>query len=290
MTPALRRSVVPTARGAFCALTAGPADGKVTLLLHGFPDLPDGFAPIVEALAAEGRRVVAPYLRGYWPSPLRGPFDLETLTGDVVDLARTLSPGARCDLVAHDWGAVIAYAALAEHPASFDAAVTLAVPHPLSFLRALLGDPAQRRRSWYMGLFQLPFAEHLVRRDDFALVERLYREWSPGFAVPSRHLELVKRCFATSLEGPLGYYRAMLSPPATAIRRVLAARRRRIPHPTLHLAGAQDGCIGAEVGADDARFFDGPRTRRVLPGVGHFLHLEAPDVVAAEVIGFLGRR
>ena len=287
MQEPLSRGVIPSSRGAFCALHAGSAGAPVTLVLHGFPDVPDGFAPVLRALARAGRRAVAPYLRGYWPSPLSGPYDLATLARDVIHLAEVLSGDAPCDVVGHDWGAVLAYVALATSPGRFRRAVTMSVPHPVALAASLVRDAGQRRRSAYMGSFQLPFAASRLRGRGSSWVEDLYRAWSPGFEPPGEHMALVARGLEVSREGPLGYYRALRSRASLGVLRRLASPGGRIPHPTLHLTGARDGCVASHVGADDARYFDGTRERRVLDGVGHFLHLEAPERVAREITGYL---
>ncbi|WP_405970477.1 hypothetical protein OG496_09850 [Streptomyces sp. NBC_00988] len=42
----------------------------------------------------------------------------------------------------------------------------------------------QQRRSWYMFFFQTALAEPAIARDDFAFIDRLWREWSPGYELP----------------------------------------------------------------------------------------------------------
>jgi pimeloyl-ACP methyl ester carboxylesterase len=69
--------------GTFHALQGGDPDGQPTLVLHGFPDHPPTATPFLAELGRRGRRVVAPWLRGYAPSPTAGPFDLAALTGHM---------------------------------------------------------------------------------------------------------------------------------------------------------------------------------------------------------------
>jgi pimeloyl-ACP methyl ester carboxylesterase len=88
------------ARGAFALRVARPARPHpvgTVLCLHGFPDTAATFDPLLDALADAGFVAAAPTLRGYRPSPLAGPFDLDTLADDALDLAAALSPDApRC--------------------------------------------------------------------------------------------------------------------------------------------------------------------------------------------------
>jgi pimeloyl-ACP methyl ester carboxylesterase len=269
-------------RGTFHAIELGARDARPLVWLHGFPDHPPTALPFLEHLTRT-HRVIAPWLRGYAPSQIEGPYDLDTLVGDVLALIDHVSPDAPVDLVGHDWGAVITYAACLAAPGRIRRAVTMAVPHPLTFLRALR-TAAQMRRSWYMALFQIPGSERLVRANSLALIDHLWRTWSPGFTLdPSRRAAL-HACLAESLPAPLGYYRAMVRPFGNARTR-LGRLARPIATPTLQLHGADDGCVLPPTGDDARRFTD--RELAVIPEVGHFLHLEAPDRIAVRVGSWL---
>ena len=52
---------------------AGPADGPVVMLMHGFPYDIHSFVDVAPQLAAQGCRVIVPYLRGYGPTRFRDP-------------------------------------------------------------------------------------------------------------------------------------------------------------------------------------------------------------------------
>jgi len=276
---------VQTPRGDFPALVEGPEGGPVALLLHGFPDVPHTFAQTMKLLAAGGMRAVAPYLRGYAPGPLGGPFDVETVAADVAAMALALSPTRPVTLVGHDWGAACSYVAAARFSKMFDALITVAVPHPLAFLASLAREPAQLRRSWYMLLFQAPWlAERALERDGFALVDRLWADWSPGFTPPPGHLDRVKGCLAASMPRPLGYYRAMAWPPAQAVGRLFDGSARRIAVPTLYLHGRRDGCIGEGSGRGQERYFTGPFRAESIDDAGHFLPIERPALLAERVL------
>jgi pimeloyl-ACP methyl ester carboxylesterase len=95
-----------------------------------------------------------------------GPFDMKNLVRDVLALIDRLG-AKQVDLVGHDWGAAITYAICAAAPQRVRRAVTLALPHPLTFV-CMLRTGTQLRRSWYMVLFQLPGSERLVLANDMA--------------------------------------------------------------------------------------------------------------------------
>lgn len=288
----MERVFFDTTEGRFAALVTEPAQGAEArgsvLYLHGFPDQPETARALFAALAAEGYRVIAPFLRGYAPSPLEGPFSLEQLARDALAIASRACGDEPVFVLGHDWGAVITYALCALAPSRLRAAVTMAVPHPLRFLRAL-ATPAQRARSWYMLLFQLPIAPLALRAMDRALIDRLWRAWSPGFALAPREHSALHRCLAESGAAPIEYYRAMVRPVLPAVRRLRGPLSAKLTVPTLHLQGADDGCIGTDAITDCERYFAGRFEQRVLPGVGHFAPQEAPATVAAMACEWFAR-
>ena len=270
--------------GAFTALAAGDPAAPVVLVLHGFPDAPHTFAPLLAALATSGRRAVAPYLRGYAPSPLAGPYDADTLAADVLALADALSPDRPVALVGHDWGAIITYVACARAPSRIAAAAALSVPHPAAFLANL--DPAQLARSAYMLAFQVPGSAAAAAAFDFALIDHLWRTWSPRYTLPAADRDALHATLRTSWPAPLLYYRALFRPARAALAR--ARRRDRLAVPLLYLHGAGDRCIVPRAGDRAEQFFTAGYRREVLPG-GHFLAAESPALVAARITTWLDR-
>lgn len=272
----LARTTFALPVGVVHALVGGDPAAPPLLYLHGFPDHPPTATPFLEALSRT-HRVIAPWLRGYAPSPRVGPYDMDTLAADAAALIDQLAGPA--DVVGHDWGGAITYTLCARSPARVRRAVTLAIPHPGTFLRSLAYSK-QWRKSWYMALFQLPGAGFLAARDDLALIDRLWRDWSPGFTLDAARRAELHACLVASLPAPLAYYRAILRPVTTLVDRLRTADA-RIPTPLLQLHGAADGCIVPPTDADQRWFAS--RTLEIVPNVGHFLHIESPDVIAARV-------
>ncbi len=271
------------------ALAAGDESAPLALCLHGFPDVPETYASLLPALAERGWHAVAPYLRGYAPSALEGSVDIDGMVADVLGWADHLSPDRPIALVGHDWGAAMSHFVLRRHPARVRAAVLMSVPQPFAMLRN--ASRAQLRKSWYMGFFQLGrLADAVVARDDFAFVERLYRDWSPGFEAPPAHLGAVKRSLAASMPRPLDYYREVARGGVRSKRWLdeLADPAQRPAVPVLYMHGERDGCIGPEVARGQEALFAGPFEQVVIEGAGHFLQLEADEEVNARILGFLG--
>ena len=278
----------------FSALSQG--SGTVVLCLHGFPDSMRSFRFQLPALAAAGFRAVAPTLRGYEPSsqPADGDYHLVRMAEDVVGWIDDLGQ-ERVHLVGHDWGSLIAYAAAALAPERFHSVATLAMPHPSGIRReGLRRVPSQLRNSWYIFFFQLRgIADAVVEARDWAFIEKLWRDWSPGWELPAEELAAVKR----GLEQPgvkkaaLAYYRAVFGFLSAASKETARLFSSRTLVPTLALTGALDGCM-------DTRFHDIAMSGEDFPAgfevvrlddAGHFLHQEKPEKVNRLLLEWLRR-
>lgn len=253
------------------------------LLLHGFPDDAGSMRGLMERLAGEGYRCRAPYLRGYGPSgkPADGNYRLDAIAEDVIGLAEEFGTKPVL-LIGHDWGAALAYIAATRRPDLFERIVTIAVPPLPAFERGLRRHPAQFRRSWYMLFFQLRgIADWVVRRNDFAFIDRLWRDWSPGWAYDPERMREVKASLsaAGSLKAALGYYRQNLS--------LRPQKHAPVPTPGLVMCGRNDGCVGVEIFEGLERDFSAPVQFEVIEDAGHFAHLEQPEAVWERIEAFL---
>ncbi|MEY4579288.1 MAG: hypothetical protein RL701_3991, partial [Pseudomonadota bacterium] len=243
------------ASGHFRYLDQGEATAPLIILAHGFPDYPKTFLPLMQRLCMAGYRCVAPFLRGYAPSILTGPFDRQRVGDDLADLAEALCPDTPVVLVGHDWGAAATYTAVSRWPQRFRRAVTLGVPHVAAFEQNLWHNRAQQQRSLYMAFFMLPgLPERLLPRNDFAYVDKLWQRWSPTYVPDVEYMREIKSCLRNSMPGPLGYYRALRPSRMREVQAELDARM-SIYVPLLHLHGREDGCIAYDMAAGQSRFF-----------------------------------
>jgi pimeloyl-ACP methyl ester carboxylesterase len=273
---------VSTTEGEFAALRAGRRGAPLVLVLHGFPDHPPTFETVIEEIAAAGHDVVAPWMRGYGDSVAGGPYEPEQLARDALAIAAACSD-APAFVVGHDWGAVATYAACSIAPARVRAAVTIAVPHPMAFLRSFVRT-AQLARSWYMFAFQIPGFERIVAARDLALVDLLWRRWSRGASLPTAERAALRADLAAHWPAPIEYYRDTARKARGGIRGPLTET---IAVPVLQLQGADDGCIAPSACRGQARWFTGDFRAEVLPGAGHFAHVEVPGLVADRVISWI---
>jgi pimeloyl-ACP methyl ester carboxylesterase len=115
---------------------AGPQDGPVVVLLHGFPQHNDSWDAVIERLTAQGYRCLAPNQRGYSPGARprrRRDYVMTELVADVGALIDA-SGADKVHLVGHDWGAAVAWGAAAEYPERLATVTPVSVPHPGAFL------------------------------------------------------------------------------------------------------------------------------------------------------------
>jgi len=294
-SPVVVRPATVQANGLqFGVLEAG--SGPLALCLHGFPDAAHTWRHLLPALAGAGFHAVAPFMRGYAPTriPADGAYQLGALVADAVALHEVLGGDSDAVLIGHDWGAEAAYGAAAYAPDRWRRLVTLAVP-PAALDEVLFSDYDQLRRFFYLFMFRDPagFAEAVVARDGMAFLDRLWREWSPGFQ-PGEHLAQVKQCLRqrANLTAALGYYRAAgAAGEGTGTTAWYAAQQqaagRQPPQPTLYLHGARDGCIGVELARGTERLLAPSSRMTVIDDAGHFLHLEKPSAVNDHILSWV---
>ncbi len=147
--------------------------GRPVLLLHGWPDSSDVWRNQVSFLVANGFHTITPDLRGFGRSdrPERvSAYLLENAVADAVGILDAFDIGA-ADIVAHDWGAAVAWFMAMAHPDRVHKLVVLSVPHPLA-PRTL----RQREMAWYQLFFQFEgIAEAWLQHDNWALFRQLLR-------------------------------------------------------------------------------------------------------------------
>jgi pimeloyl-ACP methyl ester carboxylesterase len=265
------------------------------LCLHGFPDHAPTWQHLMPELAGAGYHVVAPWLRGYSPTGLApdGNYQTAAVALDALAVADQLAGDRDAVLIGHDWGAIASYVAVGHRPDRFSKLVVMAVPHQAALAARFLTTPAQLKRSWYIFFFQNPLAEFILPGDDFAIVDMLWHDWSPGLVPDHAFMRELKDTLGApgSAAAAISYYQSMLGTKAgdPELDAVQAASSVPTPVPTLYLHGADDGCMGVElvVESELRPFFPAGLDLQIVPASGHFLHLDQPEAVNRRVLDFL---
>lgn len=263
---------------------AGPADGPLLILLHGFPELWWAWHRQITPLAEQGYHVVVPDMRGYNTSDAPDGIDayrLEALSGDILALADSFGAD-RFRLVGHDWGGVVAWDVAASAPGRLERLVVMDGPNPDLWKRSILKHPTQALRSSYAAFFQLPWLpETMLGAFDFAGLRAMIRysarpgTFEPGDLDP--YLEAWSH--PGTLTAMLNYYRALR-------RRPVPSHPRRITPPTLILWGEKDSALEGHVARYALDCCDAGHLT-IVPGTTHWLHHEEPERINAELIAFL---
>lgn len=265
--------------------------GPLALCLHGFPDSAHSWRHLLPDLAAAGFRAVAPFTRGYAPTSVApdGMYQTGALSADANALHGALGGDGDAVIIGHDWGAPSAYGAAGSAPDKWAKVVGMAVPPGGAMGAAFVGNLAQIQRSWYMFYFQHPLSDMVVPANDYAFIDMLWRQWSPGYD-GAADAENCKACLRDPghLAAALGYYRATIGagPRTPDYDAIQSAGGGELTQPTLYLHGADDGCIGRDV-AESITTFSPWATLRIVEGAGHFLQLEKPAEVNALIIDWI---
>ncbi len=259
---------IPVGKWVFDARAAGPENGPLVLLLHGFPQSSFEWRHQVPVLAAMGFHVVAPDQRGY--SPGARPAAVEDyatphLVEDVIGIADALGADA-FHLVGHDWGAAVAWFAALAHPDRVRSLVAISVPHPSAFARALANpEGEQARMSGYMQAFRSEGAEDRFLSDDAALLRRIF----DGAGLRPEEIQTYVDLLGTrdAMRAALHWYRAMS---LTSVRPVAPIRM-----PTTYVWSTGDVALGREAAELTANFVEGPYRFEILDDAGHWVPEEA---------------
>lgn len=252
-------------------------EGPPVLLLHGFPDSARVWRNQVPALVDAGFRVITVDQRGYGRSDKPEgvePYAIPYLANDVVAVLDDAGV-EQAHVVGHDWGAPVAWVTASLFPARVDHLVAMSVGHPAAFAGA--GLP-QREKSWYMLLFQFEgIAEQWLSADDWAN----FREWM-------RHPDADAVVAALEADGSLtpglSWYRANV-PPETLLGPPLELPP--IAAPTMGVWSSGERHLVEAQMEGSGEFVTGPWRYERVDGPGHYLQLEAPDVVNRLLLDFL---
>jgi pimeloyl-ACP methyl ester carboxylesterase len=272
----------------------GPAGGPSVILLHGWPSDPHDYDEVAPALAADGCRVLLPWLRGFGPTRFRDP--ATPRSGQQAALGANL-----CDfmggldikdpiLVGYDWGGRAACVVAALWPARVRGLVSINgynIQHIPSAGRP--ASAAQEHRYWYQWYFHTERGRVGLEQNRRDLVRLLWQLWSPNWRFTTETFDATAASFdnpdfvAVTVQSYRHRYRNAPGDPALEPLEERLAGRPTIAASTIVLHGACDGVAPPEQSESHAPYFTGRYKRRVIPVAGHFLSRERPDAVIRAV-------
>jgi pimeloyl-ACP methyl ester carboxylesterase len=273
---------IPVGEMTFRARTAGPDDGRLVILLHGFPETSASWKAQMDALAGAGYRAVAPDQRGY--SPGARPEGVEhygagSLTADVLAIADWLG-GHQFDVVGHDWGGIVAWWLGIHYPERLRSLTVASTPHPAAFADALADEGSdQRTRSGYVHVFRRRGeGEDRFLADDGAGLRRLYGSNGASPEAAADYMEVLRQPGA--MTAALNWYRATSfwdggdEGPVTV--------------PTLYVWSDGDVALGPDAARLTANHVTGPYRFEALEGVSHWIPETASDRLNQLLLEHLG--
>jgi pimeloyl-ACP methyl ester carboxylesterase len=274
---------------------AGPADGPVVMLMHGFPYDIHSYVDVAPQLAAQGCRVIVPYLRGYGPTRFRDPAtprsgEQAAVGADLIALMDALRV-PRAVFAGYDWGGRAACVGAALWPDRCTGLVSGNSYLIQDIARAMVPAKAEREVPlWYQYYFQLERGRAGLAANRREIARILWQQWSPNWHFDDATFARSAVAFDNPdyVDVVIHSYRHRFGladgdPRYADLQRRLAALP-AIGVPTITLDGAGDGVAPATAGTSTAAKFTGPRTHRIIPRAGHNLPQEEPETFAAAVM------
>jgi len=260
---------------------------KFALCLHGFPELHYSWRFQIPLLVEQGYRVWAPNMRGYGgsskPEAVRD-YALDNLCADVAALIEA-SGAEEVTLIAHDWGAIVAWAFAIQKIRPLKQLVIMNVPHPMVGRREIR-HWRQLKRSWYIFFFQIPWLpEFLMSRGQGEPIKRAFSNMARdqrNFTDDALDHYAKAAMRPGSLKAMVNYYRALLRHGDT-----VDVEDKKIDLPTLMIWGEEDSALNIKCTEGTEQWVPNLELHRI-PGVSHWVQQEAPVKVNAILREWLG--
>jgi pimeloyl-ACP methyl ester carboxylesterase len=274
---------------------AGPADGTPIFLMHGFPYDIQTYAEVVPLLITKGCKVYVPYLRGFGATkflsettPRSG--EQAALGADLLALMDALHV-KQATLAGYDWGGRAACVVAALWPERCTGLVSFNSYNIQNIAKAMVPDTAANEHSlWYQYYFHSERGRAGLAKDRRGVCKLLWQLWSPTWKFDEATFERSAKAFHNPdfVDVVIQSYRHRFAlaegdPAYADIERRLAAQP-IITIPTITFDGADDGVRPPAPATQHGHLFSGPRSHRLVPGVGHNMPQEVPEVLANAVL------
>lgn len=275
------------------AVQAGPADGPLVILLHGFPEFWYGWRNQIGPLAEAGYRVLVPDQRGYnlsdKPKGVKA-YSLDELTRDIVGLIDALGR-EQCYLAGHDWGAAVAWEIALRCPERVQKLAILNVPHLDVMKRTILSSYTQLLKSWYIFYFQLPFLpEWGLRIHNYTNLRKMMRLSGRNKTFSDAELDEYAKAWQQpgALTAMINWYRAIFRKSLRSPWILKNTSPRRVKVPTLILWGRQDVALSDEMAQPSVDPCDQGRLV-YFDNATHWVQHDEAQAVTQELLAFYNK-
>ncbi|MFS0787945.1 alpha/beta hydrolase [Shouchella sp. 1P09AA] len=273
----------------FHAVCAGPKEGELVLMLHGFPEFWYGFRHQITELAENGYYVVVPDQRGYNESDKPQAIESYTLDElrDDCEAMIDFFKRERAIVIGHDWGGAVAWHLAATRPNRVKKLIPVNIPHPADMPKGMLKNPTQLVRSLYMVFFQLPYVpEKVLKADAFKYMAKGL-EWTGRHgAFDKEELEHYRTAWLQpgAIKAMLNWYRAV----RIDFRHGWKALDFKIDVPTTILWGLNDPFLSKTLAKESLKRC----TQGELIYIGdatHWVHHEYPSIINHLIVKSLSK-
>lgn len=273
--------------------------GDPLLLLHGFPDFWYSWRYQIPAFS-DYFQVFAPDLRGYntsdKPKGIKN-YSTTLLVQDIKGFINAIGE-QKAIIVGHDWGGAVAWNLAMMAPECVSKLIILNCPHPIPLLESFWSMKFQQlQKSWYVFFFQIPdVPEAMLSKNNYEFLMKMVK----GSIINKQALnnEDIQRYIEAwsqpgALTASINYYRANWNPAqlmAMTEKQQISLIRRfpKVKCPTLVLWGEKDVALDKLLTEGTQKYIDGSFKITYLPDFGHWVHMEAPDLVNKSILSFLG--
>ncbi|GAK05724.1 LOW QUALITY PROTEIN: hypothetical protein JCM19037_4251 [Geomicrobium sp. JCM 19037] len=264
---------------------AGDDNGKLVILLHGFPDFWYGWREQIDPLVAAGFHVLIPNQRGYDQSEKPHGVNaiiLTALRDDVIGLIGALGR-ERAIIIGHDWGGAVGWHLATTRPEFVEKFIPINIPHPVVLPRGMVKNPTQLFRSWYIAFFQMRhLPEKALQTDDYTYMKLALQVSSEQPVFSEQETEAYEQSWQHpgALTGMINWYRAI----PLSLQSMASNELVRVP--TQIIWGMNDRFLARTLAKESLKQTVGGNGI-LVSDAGHWVHLEQPEIVNRHIIAFI---
>jgi pimeloyl-ACP methyl ester carboxylesterase len=260
---------------------AALGEGKLVVLIHGFPDFWYSWRHQMQALVQAGYRVAAVDQRGYNLSDRPAGVDNYSMRKLVGDIAAVIAAEKRDTsiVVGHDWGGSVAWNVAMRRPDLVDLLIICNLPHPAGIAREIATNPEQKKNSEYAFNFQKPDAHKVLKAE-------LLAQWVTDKNARERYIDAFRK---SDFEAMLNYYKANYPKPDTPAPSGPPTFP-KVKAPVLIMHGLDDKALLPGALSGTWEWVEKDLTIMTIPGAGHFVQQDAAQTVSNTMLDWLQRR